>query len=193
MNQERVDDISGMVLFCCSFFIFLALIMIARLLGNLMIAGITTSSDWVLGITGVVILFLAFKIPMQRVKNSIEAYPEQKRTIINRFVIISFFVFSLVGGLNMWAWNTDHTGTTAYRGPSSYTKNAQSRAMHQKEIRRRTTKATSKDVIVLRFIITTLTFGSSLLYFALLIQPYEKENKQRNRTKPDPRQRIRQK
>jgi len=181
MPRDRIDDISGFALFFSSLMIFAGLIMVARLLGNLF-SGAVTGTDWVIGMVGAVIMYSAFRLPMQRLKNSVAAYPEQEKSIVNRFVVISIFLFILTGGLNMWAWNSDHKGTYTYKGPSMYIEDAQSRMKYSKEIKRYTAKSTSKDVIALRFIITLLTFATSLMYFVLLIQLHEETGKKRLRT-----------
>jgi len=75
----------------------------------------------------------------------------------------------------MWAWNTNHKDTYTYQGHSRYIKDRQSRERYSEEIKLHTRKSTSDDIVILRMIITTLTFGASILYFVLLVQPFEKE------------------
>lgn len=172
--RRRLDDISGPTLFFCSVAVFAGLVMVARLLGNLFIAGDASGSDLLIGLFGAGISYAAFKTPKKRIENSVAAYPEQENSIVSRFFMITVFLFILTLGLNMWAWNTDHKGTYTYKGPSGYIKNEKTRKKYREEIKRLTVKSTSDDIVLLRIIITSLTFGASLMYFVLLIQPYEK-------------------
>ncbi|HSR63456.1 MAG TPA: hypothetical protein VLN56_08635 [Gammaproteobacteria bacterium] len=175
MARRKIDKISGPALFFCSVAVYAGLVMVARLLGNLFIAGNASNSDLLIGLLGASVIYFAFKTPKKRIENSVAAYPEQEKSIVNRFLSITVFLFLLVLGLNMWAWNTDHGGTYTYQGPSRYIKDEKARKKYSEEIKRHTRKSTSDDIVILRIIITTLTFGASIMYFVLLIQPYEKK------------------
>ena len=173
-HSSRIDDISGGTLFFSTVAVFAGLVMVSRLLGNLLIAGSTSGMDWLTGLIGAGIVYFAFTIPKQRIANAVAAFPEQEKSIVSRFFAISAFLFIMTLGLNMWAWNTNHKATYVYQGPSKYIQNTESRKKYQDEIKRLTVKSTSDDIVILRVIITALTFGASLMYFVLLVQPYEK-------------------
>ena len=161
-KADKVDDISNTSLFICSLCIFTGLIMLARLLGNYFVA---TGADWTFGIIGAGLVLIAFNLPLARLRNSINACPEQKNTILIRFVFISLFLFSLVTGLNAWAWSRDHSRTNVSASistPGSYSHSTRS--------------AKESDIVMLRMLMAVLTYGASVLYFALLYQPHERRS-----------------
>lgn len=161
VKADKIDDIRNTSLFICSLCIFTGLMMLGRLLGNYSVA---TDADWTFGITGTGLVMIAFILPLARLRNSINAHPKQKNTIVIRFVFISLFLFSLVTGLNAWAWSRDHSRTNVSVSISTPGKYSHS-----------TRSAREGDIVVLRMIMVTLGYGASLLYFALLYQPYERK------------------
>lgn len=172
MVRVRIDNISNHALLVSCFFLLVGIIMIARMIGN-MHHQIASNMDMIIGIAGIIVVMVAMMYPLKRINAAARYFPKQKFMIYFRFMAITAFIFGITLFLNAWAWGSDHSKTSSYSGPAHYVEDQFSRARYAEEIRARTNTGLSPlEIIGLRALITTLSLGAFLLYFALLYQPY---------------------